>query len=217
MLVLPWVLRENRYRPKRITLFAADFGTSCIACPIIEEYIKLRILQWSVKLPRYVSLVSLCSFCQEALVRTTVSDHSACYSINDRNFHWVVKTKSSSTSKKKKKRRVAEMILRSPGEREVTTVNKYVAQMLATSIGLKIADVGRRILMYTKPQNEDKVFYALCRGIFPIHELCGTMTALALAKRDVLGQDMPLWKILGPAVVIHGMANLRGMKVRSEF
>ena len=54
-LVLPWVLRENRYRPKRITLFAADFATSCVASPIIEEYIKLKIVQWSVRLPRYVS------------------------------------------------------------------------------------------------------------------------------------------------------------------
>jgi hypothetical protein len=54
-LVLPWVLRENRYRPKRITLFAADFATSCVASPIIEEYIKLKIVQWSVRLPRCVS------------------------------------------------------------------------------------------------------------------------------------------------------------------
>lgn len=58
-LVLPWVLRENRYRPKRITLFAADFATSCVACPIIEEYVKLKILQWSARLPRFV-LVSGC-------------------------------------------------------------------------------------------------------------------------------------------------------------
>ena len=35
--VLPWVLRDWQYRPKRITLFAADFASSCIACPIIEE------------------------------------------------------------------------------------------------------------------------------------------------------------------------------------
>jgi len=52
--IVPWVLREKRYRPKRITLFAADFGTSCIAAPIIEEYIKLKMLQWTVTLPRYV-------------------------------------------------------------------------------------------------------------------------------------------------------------------
>ena len=52
--VLPWVLRECQYRPKRVTLFAADFATSCIACPIIEEYIKFFLLQRTSKLPRYV-------------------------------------------------------------------------------------------------------------------------------------------------------------------
>jgi hypothetical protein len=51
-LVLPWVLRDIKYRPKRITLFAADFGTSCVACPMIEEYIKLMVLRWTVSLPR---------------------------------------------------------------------------------------------------------------------------------------------------------------------
>ena len=50
--VLPWVLRENKYRPKRITLFAADFVTSCVASPIIEEYIKLKVVEWSIRLPR---------------------------------------------------------------------------------------------------------------------------------------------------------------------
>jgi hypothetical protein len=50
--ILPWVLREKNYRPKRITLFAADFGTSCIVCPIIEEFIKLALLQWTTRLPR---------------------------------------------------------------------------------------------------------------------------------------------------------------------
>lgn len=52
--VLPWVLREYQYRPKRVTLFTADFATSCIACPIIEEYIKFFLLQRTSKLPRYV-------------------------------------------------------------------------------------------------------------------------------------------------------------------
>lgn len=52
--ILPWVLREKQYRPKRITLFACDFGASCIASPIIEEYLKLKIVQWTAFLPRYV-------------------------------------------------------------------------------------------------------------------------------------------------------------------
>jgi len=50
--ILPWVLRDNQYRLKRITLFVMDFCNSCVACPIIEEYIKLKILQWTVSLPR---------------------------------------------------------------------------------------------------------------------------------------------------------------------
>ena len=90
--------------------------------------------------------------------------------------------------------------------------SKYVAQMLAVSIGLKLADAGRRVLMYTKDSHADKSFYAICRGFFPIQELCGTMTALGLSKRDVLGAEMSTWWMLLPAVVVHGMANFRGMK-----
>jgi hypothetical protein len=50
--VLPWVLRDIQYRPKRITLFVVDFVTSCVACPMIEEYIKLVLLRWTTPLPR---------------------------------------------------------------------------------------------------------------------------------------------------------------------
>jgi len=38
------------------------------------------------------------------------------------------------------------------------------------------------------------------------------MTALGIAKRDILGVNIPMWQILFPAVLIHGMANFRGMK-----
>jgi hypothetical protein len=51
ILVLPWVLRDWQYRPQRITLFAADFGTSCILCPLIEECSKLFLLQRTSQLP----------------------------------------------------------------------------------------------------------------------------------------------------------------------
>eukprot|EP00547_Thalassionema_nitzschioides_P005160 CAMPEP_0194217836 /NCGR_PEP_ID=MMETSP0156-20130528/22354_1 /TAXON_ID=33649 /ORGANISM="Thalassionema nitzschioides, Strain L26-B" /LENGTH=935 /DNA_ID=CAMNT_0038946981 /DNA_START=15 /DNA_END=2819 /DNA_ORIENTATION=+ len=175
--ILPWVVREVKYRPKRITLFVADFLTSCIASPIIEEYIKLLMLHWSVQLPR--------------------------------NFQWYIKT--TTKKKKKKRRRVAEAA-RQPNEPEVTNINSYVTHMLAVSLGMKLCDAIRRILMYTKASQHDKSFYAFFRGLFPIHELCGTMTVLGLAKRNVLGVDMPLWKILFPAVFIHGLANFRGMK-----
>ena len=51
-IILPWVLREKQYKPKRITLFAADFAASCIASPVIEEVIKLKVVQWTCRLPR---------------------------------------------------------------------------------------------------------------------------------------------------------------------
>ena len=137
--------------------------------------------------------------------------HTNCASSRCRNFNWVTKA----NSKQSKKRRTAEAIVRGPGEQDVVNANKYVTHMLAASLGLKLFDAARRILVYTKAHHPDKSFYAACRGLFPIQELCGTMTALALAKRDLLGVDMPLWKLLAPAVVIHGMANFRGMKVRS--
>jgi hypothetical protein len=96
----------------------------------------------------------------------------------------------------------------------VTNVNPYVSGMLAVSLGLKWADAIRRVCMYTKARDEHKTLYALLRGLFPVQELCGCMTALRLARRDVLGQKMPLWTLLLPAVIVHGMANVRGMKVR---
>jgi hypothetical protein len=204
IVVLPWVLRELKYRPKRITLFAADFATSCVVCPIIEECVKLLLLQCTAKLPRYVRFGTLVT-CDDLAESILISSIFVC-----RNFNWV----SKSSPKRKKKRRVAEAIVRPHGEPSCINANQYVTHMLAVTLGLKLCDAGRRILLYTKSSHANKRFYAVCRGIFPIHDLCGAMTALALAKRDLLGLETPLWKLLAPAVVVHGMANFRGMKVR---
>ena len=50
--LIPWTLREHKYKPKRISLFAADLASSCVACPLVEEYLKLKLLQFTVQLPR---------------------------------------------------------------------------------------------------------------------------------------------------------------------
>jgi hypothetical protein len=104
-------------------------------------------------------------------------------------------------------------VTRRPGESDIVNANQYVTSMLAASLGLKLFDAGRRIMQYTKVTDSHKGFYAFCRGFFPIQELCGTMTAIGLAKRDLLGIHVPTWKMLLPAVVIHGVSNLKGMKV----
>ena len=180
--VLPWTLKEHRYRPKRITLFAADIVTSCVSSPIIEEYIKLKLVQWSVSLPR--------NFCKR----------------KDRGKHNKVATKN-----KKRKKDVMEPIVRSSHESDVTNINSYVTHFLAVSLGLKLCDSIRRILMYTKKSNANKAFYALCRGGYPIHELCGIMTALQLVSfvcchMIVIGSKIcycPLYQIMEEYDCVH--------------
>jgi hypothetical protein len=50
--ILPWVLKDQNYRPKRITLLAVDFLTSCVLCPIVEESMKLALLVGTSRLPK---------------------------------------------------------------------------------------------------------------------------------------------------------------------
>ena len=189
LIVLPWTLRDHKYRPKRITLFAADFTTTCIAAPIIEEYVKLKIMQLSTNLPR--------NFRHRKLGKNELN--------------------KKKKRKKKRKNYAIEEIARGPNEEQVTSINSYVSHMLAASLGIKLADSVKRTMMYTKKADVNKKFYAALRGFYPVHELCGTMTALELAKRDVLGLDISSWRMLFPAVFIHGMANLKGMKVRNNI
>lgn len=92
------------------------------------------------------------------------------------------------------------------------SVHATLVYMTGAALGLKAADNTRRILLYTKPQQPSKFFFALARGIFPVQELCGAFTALNLVRRDILGERMAWWRLLGPAVVLHSMANFRGMK-----
>eukprot|EP00557_Chaetoceros_sp_GSL56_P000243 CAMPEP_0176501246 /NCGR_PEP_ID=MMETSP0200_2-20121128/14053_1 /TAXON_ID=947934 /ORGANISM="Chaetoceros sp., Strain GSL56" /LENGTH=1004 /DNA_ID=CAMNT_0017900109 /DNA_START=140 /DNA_END=3154 /DNA_ORIENTATION=+ len=183
LIILPWTLREQSYRPKRITLFAADFAATCIASPIIEEYVKLKIVEFTTKLPS--------------------------------NYRWRKLPKHEAHGNKKKKRRrkqFLEEIVRQPGDAAVTNLNSYMSHMYAASVGIKLCETTRRILLYTKQGDAYKSFYAFFRGFYPIHELCGCMTALELAKRNILGMNLPLWRMIFPAVFIHGMANLKGKK-----
>lgn len=208
-IILPWVLREKQYKPKRITLFAADFAASCVASPIIEEYLKLKMVQLTCELPRYVekSLAALCRHINDKL----------CTNHHTRPHHPIRNFKRIKNVKKRRAHFVTQPVRREEDDPQVVNINCYVTQMLAASLGLKLFDVSRRILMYTKETDQYKHLYAILRGMFPIHELCGTITALLLARRDVLGVNLPEWQIIGPAVLIHALANFRGMKVSYKY
>jgi hypothetical protein len=55
--MIPWVLGDKKYRVKPITLITQDLVTSAVVCPLIEEFVKLILLQWSVPLSKYVHVV----------------------------------------------------------------------------------------------------------------------------------------------------------------
>lgn len=190
LIILPWTLRENNYRPKRITLLVADLTATCLAAPVIEEYVKLKVVQFVTKLPR--------------------------------NFIQKKKNKHDSTigkkkNKKGKKKYVLQALPRQHGEVEVTNINSYVSHFMAASLGMKFCDTTRRVLVYNRRSNVNKNFYAMFRGFYPIQDLCGVMTALELAKRDVLGLDIPTWKLIFPAAFVHAVANLKGKKPIFKF
>lgn len=132
-IILPWVLREKQYRPKRITLFACDFGASCIASPIIEEYLKLKIVQWTAFLPRYV--VTCCRMSQLTCLTILSLEPKSNFKLS----------KKIQKGKRKKKKDVLQPIIRNGDE--VTNINCYVTQVMAASLGLKLFDTTRRILM----------------------------------------------------------------------
>jgi hypothetical protein len=47
------------------------------------------------------------------------------------------------------------------------TLKSYVVVMTAVSLGLKVADSIRRILLYTHANQKHKMFFALARSVFP--------------------------------------------------
>mmetsp|Transcript_22992 Transcript_22992/g.47041 ORF Transcript_22992/g.47041 Transcript_22992/m.47041 type:complete len:225 (-) Transcript_22992:223-897(-) len=50
----------------------------------------------------------------------------------------------------------------------------------------------RRVCLYISAQCHQKTFFAFARGVFPVHEICAALTAMALAKRDVLSKPTPM-------------------------
>jgi hypothetical protein len=95
---------------------------------------------------------------------------------------------------------------------EPTHVHTYLGGVVFASLGLKAADNARRVFMYTRPEHTSKFLFAFARGFFPLHELCAGLTAMNLARKEILGESVSRWRIYFPAVALHAWANFRGMK-----
>ena len=61
------------------------------------------------------------------------------------------------------------------------SVHTYLGYMLASAMGLKMADNLRRISLYARPAHHQRTFFAFARGIFPLHELCAALTAMQVS------------------------------------
>jgi len=182
LIYLPWLWKKLELRPKFATLFFSDLIVNCGVAPLIEEGVKFLIFRW-------------CSIRQG-------------WGRDRRDLR--------------------------------RTVHSYLVYMVGVSMGLKLADNTRRILLYTKPkvslkdevtlitapwglipwpcphvpallsmQQTSKPFFAVARGFFPVQEFCGAFTAMNLARREILEENVPWWMILLPATILHSMANFR--------
>eukprot|EP00622_Pseudochattonella_farcimen_P001408 FR736092.1.p1 GENE.FR736092.1~~FR736092.1.p1 ORF type:complete len:301 (+),score=31.31 FR736092.1:125-904(+) len=100
----------------------------------------------------------------------------------------------------------------SGGNPKYASVHTYLGYMLCSAMGLKMADNLRRVSLYTRPTHTQRTFFAFARGIFPVHELCAALTAMQLAKKEILGRDWSTARILTPAILLHLMGNFRGKK-----
>ena len=108
-------------------------------------------------------------------------------------------------------------------------VHCYLTHCLAAAVGFKFVDAARRVCVYTRPRHPQKTFFAVIRGVVPIHELCGALTASRLARRDaaaafnrrrprgVKRRRVPSsLNVIAPAAILRALANFRGCKPFKE-
>lgn len=230
---LPWVWKTDcvSYRPRLLTLLIADLAINCLASPIIEEAAKLLCYQWGGWVRATTPLQA-----QEREEQRRQREQDQTQepagpseganpdsSLSPEAVGAWARQSPPDRPRRRPLRRLLAGILSllltplsaGPGGRRYRrpeSVHSTLVYMTAAALGLKAADNARRILVYTRPQDTSKPFFALARGFFPVHELCGAFTALNLVRRDILGERMSWIRLLAPAVILHSMANFRGMK-----
>ncbi|CBJ32640.1 conserved unknown protein [Ectocarpus siliculosus] len=92
---------------------------------------------------------------------------------------------------------------------EPTHVHTYLLYVLGSAMGLKAACTMQRVLVYTREYHEHKTFFAIARGFFPLFELCGSIMAMNLARRDILGDRMNRLQLFFVPVSLNAYAVFR--------
>jgi len=236
-----WKSDCTGYRPRLLTLLVADLVINCLASPVIEETAKLLSYRWGSWI-RPTTAMQEEEREEQLLQRRqqqqqqqqpgasgsvgATGQATSTSSSSSSGTTGGLSSSSMTTAQRWRRRPIRSLlslllsILLAPFSagsgsrryRRPDSVHSTLVYMTAAALGLKAADNARRILMYTKPEDTSKPFFALARGFFPVHELCGAFTALNLVRRDILGERMSWFRLLAPAVILHSMANFRGMK-----
>lgn len=201
---LPWVWKESctGYRPRLVTLLVADLAINCLASPLIEEGAKLLVYRWCSWVRPSPAAVAYAR--ARAAVEAQAELEAAGLGMEEDDEDGSIAAARAAAVAAAARAAAAPRRYRRPD-----TVHSTLVYMIAASLGLKAADNARRILLYTRPQDTSKAFFALARGLFPVQELCGAFTALNLARRDILGERMSWFRLLAPALILHSMANFR--------
>ena len=168
---LPWQLRECQaslgsegtnipVQLHHTTKVVISLLTTCVVMPFLEEYMKLSLFRWNFPV---ISADNDLSIPRTNSIHTSTSQQPSSPRGQTNNDH--IHTSS----------------IQPPTTNPIRTC---IIGMLSASYGLKIADNVQRILSYNKltPSQQHKTFFAVLRGLFPIQELCGAMTAIKWAK-----------------------------------
>lgn len=209
-LLLPWRLTSEGYFPSRVTLVLFSACNNCIMAPIIEELFKAHILIQALKKntntkDRLNNDIRKSENLQSSIAPLPPISNPDAHSQSENKNDVIIADRSNLAPLAQQ--RYLEIV-----SKKWVTIRTYVIFMLAASLGLKIVDNTRRILLYSHPYQRHKSFFAVARSFFPVQELCGAMTALALGRRDLIGHKVSIFEAVRPAIFLHVMASLRGVK-----
>ena len=174
---LPWQLRECQasvapggtsmhVHIRHTTKMVISLLTTCVVAPVLEEYMKLVLFRWNFP------VTSADKYQSGIWTNSIHTPQPQQQPPPPRGQFTEDSTRTSSIQPS------------SAHPPPTNPVRASIIGMLSASYGLKIADNVQRILSYNKltPSQQHKTFFAILRGLFPIQELCGAMTAIKWAK-----------------------------------
>ena len=178
---LPWHLREHGHGPRRVTLFAFSLLTTCVVAPLVEELLRLvraveggvwagrpaglslnpappprgRVGVWAgpgLPVP-HVSYV-YCSYptpFQAYFRRALRSLHPAVPAPAPPHPAPPPPTATATADRAAPPTSTAEAPVAAPVAAPEAPLRAHMALMLASTLGLKVADNVKRVLLYSKP------------------------------------------------------------------